>query len=202
MNQFISEKLQTRVQSVRKNPRYQVCKMLYLVSFGLGFIMVLMLGKNFLSKTELLGVEALIEVRNASLDREKFLKYIFGQRFLIFSAGVILWWWNLGRLYVYGILAWTGFSMGICMYTCLLRYALKGFFLWFFLYFPHALFYAGVIICGMILSSEVHRDRMNKIKFLWQNGLWGILLLVLCAIGIYTEGTWNAAMLQDFLQYF
>lgn len=202
MKDFISNQLQTKVQGVRKNPRFQTCKMIYLCFFGAGFVIALLLGKDFLDKAGILNVNALKEVRNTSFDKKDFLQYIFRQRILLLAIGAVLWWWNLGKLYVYGILGWAGFSMGICMYTCLLRYALKGIFLWFFMYFPQVLFYTTAMICGMILSSGVHRDKAEKIKFLFQNGLLVLLLIVFCGLGIYTEGTWNAAMLKDFLQYF
>lgn len=202
MKQFFLQNLQPKFQSMRKNPRFQTCKMLYLGCFLAGFILFFILGKDFLNDISLLNVNALREIRDSTIDKGAFMQYIFLRRMLLLAAGVLAWWWGFGKLYVYGVWACFGFAMGACMYTCLLRYALKGLFLWFFMYFPHVLFYAVALFCGMILSNGVNRSKADKLKFLWQNSLWVFLLLILLGIGIYTESHMNVSMFQDFLQYF
>lgn len=190
------------VQGLKKNPIFRSCKVLYLSCFFAGFMVFLILGKGFLDNLMLLNVNSLREIKDCSIDKAAFFQYICWRRMLVLAAGFLFWWWGFGKWFAYGVLGCAGFSMGACMYTCLLRYHFKGIFLWIFLYFPHVLFYAVVLICGMILSTGVFRIKAEKLKFLWQNGLWELLLLILLALGIYSEGYINVALLQNYLQFF
>ena len=118
------------------------------------------------------------------------------------GAGVLAWWWGFGKLYMYGIWGGCSIVMGACLYISLMRYPFTGLFLWFFLYFPHMIFYAGVIFCGMILTAAAVRGREEKVKYLWQSGLVVCVLVGLYAVGIYCECYINVPLLQLFLEYF
>ncbi len=178
------------------------CKMLYLCCFLAGFMIFLFMGKELLNDISLLNIDALKEIKNETLDKGAFFNYLLWRRVLILAAGMLFWWWNWGKWFLYGTIGVSAGSMGICMYICLVRYRLKGLFLWFFLYFPHILFYGAVVICAMMLSTRMIRERQEKIKFLLQKGRWVILLLIVFFLGIYMESYVNTALLQDYLDFF
>lgn len=177
-------------------------KLIYAIAFLAGFLLFAVFGKTFVAESTLLDVDSLRGVKDAVVDKPAFLQYIFWRRMLWVAAGICIWWWNYGTLYIYGLLGCCGFVMGACLQTCIMRYSMKGVVLWIFLYFPQVIFYAGAFFCGMMLCTGVGKSKPDKIKFLWQNILLLILLACLYAIGIYGEGKLNVEILQSYLQYF
>ncbi len=202
MAQFLAQKFQENVKNMKKHPTLHKCKMLYLWSFFAGFLLFLLLGKSFIEDISLLSVGALREIKNCMPESDDFWNYILWRRLLFLAAGVIIWWWGFGRWFVYGLIGSAAFSMGICMYTCLMRYRLKGLFLWFFLYFPQAVFYGAALICGMMLSIGTFRTKAEKLKYLWQNIIWLLLTIIMFSLGVYMESCVNVALLQDYLEIF
>lgn len=156
---------------MKKNPFLHTGKMIYLGCFLAGFILFLILGKAFLDANALLNVNSLREIKDGTIDKDAFFQYVFWRRILVLAAGAFLWWKGFGKFFIYGMLGWHGLSMGACLYTCLLRYHFKGIFLWFFLYFPHLLFFAATLFCGMILSAGKFATKADKLRFLWQHSL-------------------------------
>ncbi len=202
MKYSFSQQLQNRFPDIHKNSKAQTFKMIFFLSFLVGFILFLFLGKNFLEDAAILNVASLQEIKDNTIDKGDFGGYILWRRLLLLAVGFLLWWWGFGKLYVYGVLASCSFTMGACMYICLLRYKIKGLFLWFFLYFPHVLCYAAALFCGMIISLNIYRNKADKLKYLLQNGLIILLMLGLVCLGMYCESYINVALLQNFLQYF
>ena len=202
MKQFLSKQLQNKFTDVRKSPKTKTFKMLMGLSFLVGFLLFLFLGSEFCEELSLLDVASLQEIKDNTINKGDFLGYILSRRLLLLAAGSFLWWWGFGKWYVYGLLAGLSFTMGACMYISLMRYHVMGLFLWFFLYFPHVICYAGVLFCGMIIARYAFKTRIDKVKYLWQNGMLITVLLAMLALGIYCESYVNVALLQSFLQYF
>lgn len=202
MNQSISQNFHMKMQDVSKKRELHILKILFIAGFIIGFVIFFFLGREFVEDTCLLDSDSLIEIRDNAIDQGEFFLYVFWRRLLIFGIGVLLWWWGFGRVYVCGVAACCSIVMGACLYISLLRYPLTGLFLWFFLYFPHIIFYAGVILCGMILSAEKCRSKEEKLKFLWQNAVLVILLMLFFILAIYCESYLNVILLQIFLEYF
>lgn len=187
---------------MKKIPFLRTGKMIYLGCFLAGFVLFLILGKTFLDDNLLLNVNSLREVKDSTIDKGAFFRYISWRRLLVLAAGIFLWWKGFGKWVIYGVLGFSGVTMGACMYTCLFRYHFKGIFLWFFLYFPHLLFYAAALFCGMILTIGRYPDKNEKIKFLWQHWLIVMGFGAAFFLGLYAECYINVPLLQDFLQFF
>lgn len=187
---------------MKKIPFLRTGKMIYMGCFLAGFSLFLILGKAFLENNTLLNVRALQEIKDCVIDKGSFFRYILWRRLFVLGICLFLWWKGFGKWVIYGVIGWGGVTMGACMYTCLFRYHFKGIFLWFFLYFPHLLFYVAALICGMILTVGKHPDKTEKIKFLWQHWLFVAGFIGAFVFGMYTECCWNVSLLQDFLQFF
>ena len=202
MKQFLSKQLQNKFTDVRRSPKTKTFKMLMGLSFLVGFILFLFMGSEFCEELSLLDVASLQEIKDNTIDKRGFLGYILSRRLLLLAAGGFLWWWGFGKWYVYGVLGGLSFTMGACMYISLMRYHVMGLFLWFFLYFPHVICYAGALFCGMILARYAFKSRIDKVKYLWQNSVLITVLAAMLALGIYCESYVNVALLKSFLQYF
>lgn len=196
------QNVRTRWQEMPKKKEIHIFKTIVMIGLAIGLAVFFFLGKEFVENTALLDADALKEIRDNTIDKGKFFRYIFIRRLLLFVTGVVLWWWGFGRIYMYGVLGGCSIVMGACLYISLMRYPFTGLFLWFFLYFPHMIFYAGTLFCGMIMTNSVLRSKEEKIKYLWQNGLLVLILVSLYVLGIYNESYLNVALLQNFLQYF
>ncbi len=202
MKQFISNDLQSKLRDAHKNSGFQKCKMLYLWCFFAGFVLLWIMGKDFWDNISLLSVNTLREIKDSTIDKSAFGQYVLWRRLFVLGTGACFWWWNLGKWYIYGVCGSCGISMGACMCTCLMRYRFKGIFLWFFLYFPYVIFYCGAVLLGLIMAGGSFKNRAEKIRFLWQKGVFVLAMAVLLFLGIYTESHTNVTMLQDFLQFF
>lgn len=187
---------------MKKIPFLRTVKMIFLGCFLAGFVLFLILGKTFLDDNLLLHVGALREIKDSTIDKDAFFRYIAWRRLLLVGVCLWLWWKGFGKWVIYASLGWIGAAMGACMYTCLFRYHFKGIFLWIFLYFPHLLCYAAALFCGMILTVGKIPNKAEKIKFLWQHWLFVLGFGVAVLLGMYAESYINVSMLQDFLQFF
>ena len=187
---------------MKKIPFLRMGKMLYLGCFLAGFVLFLMLGKAFLDNNPLLDVNSLKEIKDNIIDKGAFFRYISWRRILVLSGCLFLWWKGFGKWVIYGVLGWTGATMGACLYTCLFRYHFKGIFLWFFFYFPHLLCYMTALICGMILTIGKYAGKSDKLKFLQQQWLIVAAFIAAFFLGLYTECYINVSILQDFLRFF
>lgn len=202
MKEFISDTVGKGMHELHKGIYGKAFKMTCLGCFLAGFLLFFILGKDFAKSNTLLNVDALCKVKDSIIDKKEFYTYIFYRRSVLLMLGLLFWWWRLGKYYAYMILGVCAFSMGGCMYICLLRYYLKGLFLWIFLYFPHAFCYTGVLICAILLSRTSLHTKEEKIRFLCRNLLLVLGLLLLYVLGIYAEAYVNTALLQDFLTFF
>lgn len=202
MKQFISDTMGKRMQELYKGSCAKAFKIICLGCFFAGFTLFFLLGEEFAGSNTLLDVAALCKVKDSMIDKKGFYTYILYRRSVFLILGLLFWWWRFGKYYVYTLTGACAFSMGGCMYTCLLRYSLKGLFLWCFLYFPHAFFYTGVLFCALLLCHTPFHTKKEKIRFLYQNILPAMLLLVLFGMGIYSEAYVNITLLQDFLAFF
>ncbi len=191
-----------QITGIRESAKSKRWKLIYGAGFLIGFLVFAVLGRTFVEESELLNVNSLRGVKDAVIDKAAFLQYVFTRRMFWLIAGAVTWWWGYGSLYIYGLLGCCGFVMGACLQAAVIRYSLKGVMLWIFLYFPQVIFYAGVFFCGIILCTGVHKEKVEKIRFLVQNGMTLLLLTCLYAIGIYCEGHLNVVFLQNYLQFF
>ena len=187
---------------MKKDPRLRLGKMIYLGSFFVGFVLLLVFGKNIWDSNQLLNINALREIKNGVIEKSAFFQYILWRRLMLLSFAGFMWWKGLGKWFLYSTLGYLGISMGICMYTCLFRYHMKGLFLWFVLYIPQGLFYAAAMFGGMILMSEGRKEKQEKIKFLWQNWLIEFGVFAAYLLGIYSESYLNVSLLKSFLEFF
>lgn len=194
--------MQGKLPKMPQKRNLHIIKNIFVAGFIAGLAIFFFLGKEFVEDTGLLDSYSLIEIRDSSIDKATFFVYLFWRRMLLLGIGVLFWWWGFSRLYLYGMIGCSGIIMGACLYISLLRYPLTGLFLWFFLYFPHMIFYAGVVLCGMILAVGKFQKKEEKMKFVWQNAPVVLLLLALFVLAIYSESYWNVSLLRMFLEYF
>lgn len=202
MKEFISDTMGKGMQGLHKGTYVKVIKRICTGCFLAGFVLFFIFGREFAESNNLLNVDALCRVKDSSIDKKAFYAYIFYRRSTLLMLGLLFWWWRLGKYYTYTIMGVCAFSMGGCMYTCLLRYDLKGLFLWIFLYFPHVFFYTGELLCAVCLSRTLIQTKEDKLRFLCRNFLPVISLILLHLLGMYTEAYTNTTLLQDFLTFF
>ena len=202
MKKMNVQNLRTRWQEVPGKRALHIFKTIIMIGLSAGLVVFFFLGKEFALNSFLLDADALKEIRDNSIDRGAFFQYVLARRLLAFAAGVLAWWWGFGKLYLYGVIGGCSFVMGACFYISLVRYPFTGLFLWFFLYFPHMIFYAAALFCGMILAAGVFRTRVEKVKYLWQNGVLVFVIVLVYVVGIYCESYLNVPLLQNFLEYF
>lgn len=202
MREFNMQDFRTRFQEIPKQDDVQKTNRIAMFGFFAGLLVFFIWGGNIISDTDLLTKEALKAIRDSTIDKKDFFEYVLAKRLLLFGLGVTLWWWGLCRLYLYAALTIGSFMMGAYLYMSLYRYPFTGIFLWFFLFFPHMIFYYVTMICGIMLKSGMHRSREEKIQYLWKNA-WKVILLVLFYItGIYCESYLNVPLMQNFLKIF
>ncbi len=200
--------LQAQAEDIRSIIKSNLWKLVYGISFVIGFFLFAIWGKEFAEENGLLSVEALRAVKDTMLDKAAFFRYVFWRRVLWLFLFVFAWWWGYGRWYIYGLFAFSGFAMGACLQTALLRYSVKGLTLWIFLYLPYAIFYGGAFFFAMLLCKKEQqelqgvRERGKRLQFLLQNilSIAGILLMTI--LGIYGEACVNPGLLRNYLQYF
>lgn len=202
MREFKVQNFGTRWKEIPKQGEFRGIKKILFLGFSAGLIVLLVWGGEWIADADLLNSDALKELRDSTIDKKDFLEYVMAKRMLLFGIGVILWWWGFCKIYLYIVLTASSFMMGAYFYMSLYRYPFTGIFLWFFLFFPHMIFYVAALICGIMLKSGMHRSREEKIQYLWKNA-WKVSLLVLFyIIGIYSESYLNVSLLQNFLKIF
>jgi len=226
MKKSLLQHAKGQIEDIRQVTKSSRWKMICGIGFLLGFLLFTVLGEKIVMESGLLDVDSLRKVKDMVIDKSSFLQYVFRRRLLWLLAGVAAWWWGFGKWYIYGILGGYGFVMGACLQAAMMRYSVKGIMLWFFLYFPQAIFYTGVIFCAIMLVNAIptrnrgewpalrsnrtsegttvvtYRTGAEKFAALMQNGLILVLLLGVYAVGIYCEGHLNVLLLQNYLQFF
>ena len=177
-------------------------KRMLLWGFLAGLFVFFVYGREIVTDTNWLNQALLKEIRDCPFDGKKFLEYVLAKRMLLFGVGVFVWWWGIGNVYLHIVLAVCSFTMGAFLWVSLYRYPFTGAFLWFFLFFPHMIFYIASMICGIMLKTTIKSSRQEKIQYLWKN-IWKVsLMLLLYIIGIYCESYLNASLLKKFLAVF
>lgn len=187
---------------MKRIPFWNDIKWIYPAALLVGFGGLLLFGRAFVEDSTLISVSALREIKDASIDCAAFFKYISWRRIALLVLFLALWWKNLGKWLLFALTGWYGMTMGMSLYVCLLRYYLKGIFLWSFLYFPQILFYALALLCGLLLCSVKTSEKGEKLNRSAMQYLLIPALLAMLLCGMYAESYWNVALLQDFLKFF
>ena len=202
MINFNVQELRTSWSELPKQGEYQRIKRILTWGFLAGVVLFFVYGGEIAADTNLLNQDALKEIRDCSMEKKEFFEYVLTKRILIFGVGGLIWWCGFGKVYLYTVLTICSFTMGAFVWGSLYRYPFTGIFLWFFLFFPHMIFYLAAIICGIMLKSSINRSSEEKLQYLWKN-IWKVILLVLLYImGIYCESYLNVSQLQKFLEVF
>lgn len=202
MKRFYIQNLRTTWQEIPKRRELSFFKIWILCSFIAGIVVFFFLGKEFVENSDLLDTDALKQIRDNAIDKKEFFQYVLAKRLLVLAAGILAWWWCVGKWYLYGVLTYCSFMMGACLFISMARYPFTGLFLWFFLYFPHMLFYTASLFCAMIVGTGKFHTREEKIKYILQQGLLVCVVMLCYVVGIYCESYWNVSLLQGFLKYF
>lgn len=116
----------------------------------------------------------------------------------------------MGSLLSYAILGWSGFELGIMMFTLVYQYGLKGLLLSVLLLLPHWIFFFAVFLLlfnrywsgdktayhkyGSITEKGLH-NKLNKIKKI-------ILILLLWLVGILSEVYINPEIIKKIALFF
>ena len=202
MRNFNVREFGMRWTTMPSKGEFRGIKHMLLWGFLAGLFVFCVYGREIVTDTNWLDQGTLKEIRDCSLDEKKFLEYVLAKRILLFGVGVFIWWWGLGKIYLCSVISFCGFIMGAFLWVSLYRYPFTGIFLWFFLFFPHMIFYIASMICGIMLKSTIKSSRQEKIQYLWENAWKVSFLAVLYAMGIYCESYFNVYLLQKFLKVF
>lgn len=202
MREAFTQWMKPQVQNLVADMRIRRIKNLVLLLFAAGFFCFLLFGGDYLEDWTLLDGTALRQIRDSRIEKQDFFWYLCRAYMLPGVIWCLMWWCGLGKKTTFFFLGAGALTMGGCLAVCLMRYYVKGLFLWIVLYFPQAFFYMGALLCGLVLSREGQNSKAEKTAFLFQHILWvagGILSLV---IGIYGESYWSSALLQSYLKIF
>lgn len=202
MKEAFTQWMTPQVRNLAADMRIRRIKNLALLLFAAGFFCFLLFGGEYLADWTLLDDTALRQIRDSRIERQNFFWYLCGAYMLPGAIWCLLWWCGFGKKTTLAFLSAGALTMGGCLAVCLMRYNIKGLFLWFVLYFPQAIFYTGALLCGLVLSWERPGGKEEKTTFLLQHMVWlagGILSLVM---GIYCESYWSSALLQSYLKIF
>lgn len=202
MKYSFSQVLRTKMQEIPTKKEIHYFKMVCYVSFMIGFLVFLCLGKEFVKETTLLDTEALKAIRDNTIESGAFLQYISAKRMLLFVIEAVLWWWGISKIYLYGVWICYSMSAGACLFISLLRYPFSGLFLWIFLYIPHGICYALTLLCAILLAAGKIKGREEKILYLWNHRWLLVSAISFYLLGIYCESYIHIKLLQHFLKYF
>lgn len=202
MKEAFDKLFQTKMKNPVTQIRIRKMKNLVLLFFVAGFFCFLILGARFVDDLSLLDSASLMRIRDVGVDKNDFFGYLCVSHLILFILFGFFWWYQWGKVCVYVWIAFGALKLGICLSIALIRYHLKGIVLWLILYLPHTFFYFLALFWGVMLCQNVNQKYTEKLRFLLQNIVLVMGVLISWALGIYLECYVSSDILKNYLQYF
>ena len=187
------------------------CKILV---FGTGFLLGLVFfcfaGKKIIENLGILSQTDIERLKSFSMNEKGYFIYIVGIRikqflFILFGSFSI---WAGG--FLYAVLGWSGFQLGILIYAAMYQYGMKGLFYCVFMLMPQGIFYylAFVQVMNKKLGSDkkyYHKNiniTKNRVMNISENVKMFLTILVLLCLGILSESYINPWFMKWILLFF
>ena len=185
-----------------------------LLVFGTGFLFGLVFfhfaGKQLIEDSGLLSQEYIEPLKGFSMNQNGYLLYIAGIRikqflFVLFCS-LSIW----AGCFLYVVLGWSGFQLGILAYAAMYQHGMRGMFYCIFMFIPQGLFYflAFIQIMNSKLGSDkkyYHKDiniTSNRAMRIGENVKTFFAILLLLCLGILSESYINPWLMKWILLFF
>lgn len=182
--------------------------------FGTGFLLGLVFfyfaGKELITDSGLFSKESIEPLKAFSMNQKGYFIYIAGLRikqflFVVFCA-LSVW----AGCFLYLVLGWGGFELGILFYAAMYQYGMRGMFYCMFMLLPHGIFYflAFVQLMNRKLESDkkyYHKNiniNSSKAMRICENLKLVFGMLLLLCLGILSESYINPWLMKWILLFF
>ena len=178
------------------------------VLFGLVFFYFA--GKQLIEDSGLLSQEYIEPLKGFSMNQNGYLLYIAGIRikqflFVLFCS-LSIW----AGCFLYAILGWSGFQLGILAYAAMYQHGMRGMFYCIFMLLPQGIFYFGAFI--QIMNRKLGSDKKyyhkninitsSKAMRIGENVKTIFTILLLLCLGILSESYINPCLMKWILLFF
>lgn len=182
--------------------------------FGTGFLLGLVFfyfaGKQLIADSGLLSKEYIEPLKNFTMNQNGYLLYIAGLRikqflFVLFCT-LSVW----AGCFLYAILGWGGFQLGILFYAAMYQYGMRGAFYCVFMLLPHGIFYFLAFV--QLLNKKLESDKKyyhkninissSKAMRICENLKVVFAVLLLLCLGILSESYINPWLMKWILLFF
>ena len=202
MRESFGKLFQTKFKNPIAQTRIRKMKHLVFLFFAVGFFCFLIFGARFMEDVTLLETSSLKRLRDVGIEPKAFLEYLCVSHAVLFFLFAFCWWYQRGKVCTLAWISFGALKLGMCLAVSLIRYQLKGIWLWVLLYLPHTFFYVLALLCGMMLCQTRLSTRTEKVRFLLQNSLWILGILVSWGLGLYVECYVSSDLLRNYLKHF
>ena len=182
--------------------------------FGTGFLLGLVFfyfaGKKMIENLGILSQTDIESFKSFSMNEKGYFIYIAGIRikqflFILFGSLSI---WAGGFLYT--VLGWSGFQLGILVYAAMYQYGVKGLFYCIFMLMPQGIFYYLAFVRAMNRKLEsdkkyYHKNiniTKNKVMNISKNVKTFLTIFLLLCLGILSESYINPWFMKWILLFF
>lgn len=186
----------------------------FLFGFFMGVFVMNMWKNALLGSTGFLNEEMLYQMKYARIDAQLFRGYVLQKRLTLFALLVMFATTYLGIAVAYGALIWFGFSFGMLLASCTIRYGFKGVLLFFSALLPQYLIYVPVFwmllhwcyeVCASVyFPSRIYKEAQYRSRkaFVAAKGIQLFFYLLVVIIGILLESYVNPQLLLGLLKKF
>lgn len=184
--------------------------LVFMTGFFLGLVFFYFAGIQLIEDSGLLSMEHIEPLKSFSMDYNGYLFYILEIRikqflFLVFCT-LSIW----AGYFLYAVLGWSGFQLGVLFFAAMYQYGMRGVFYCIFMLIPHGIFYFLVFV--KMLNKKLENDKKyyhkkvdiidHRAKRIYENvKIYFTILLLLC-LGILSECYINPWLMKWILLFF
>ena len=131
--------------------------LVFVTGFLFGLVFFYLAGKQLIEDSGLLSQEYIEPLKGFSMNQNGYLLYIAGIRikqflFVLFCS-LSIW----AGCFLYVVLGWSGFQLGILAYAAMYQHGMRGMFYCIFMFLPQGLFYFLAFI--QIMNRKLGSDK-------------------------------------------
>ncbi len=203
--------------SVTYNTRYKVKNtipdsriLVFITGFFLGLVFFYFAGKQLIEDSGLLSEEYLASLKEFTMMQNGYVLYIAGIRlkqflFVLFCS-LSVW----AGIFLYAVLGWGGFQLGILFYAAIYQHGIRGVFYCIFMLLPHGIFY--LLALKKTLDKKLGSDTKyyhknidissDMVKNVYEKIGIFFIQIVLLGLGILAESYINPWLMKWILLFF
>lgn len=208
MNELSSITYSTRYKEKNTTPDSK------LLAFGTGFLLGLVFfyfaGKQLIKDAGIFSQMDIESLKKFSINRNGYLLYIVGIRIkqflFVLMCSLSIW----AGCFLYMVLGWSGFQLGILAYAAMYQHGIRGMFYCIFMLMPHGIFYFGAFV--QVMNKKFRSDKKyyhkninitkSKEMNIGENVKTFFKILVLLCLGILSESYINPWLMKWILLFF